>query len=116
MSLALYMDTNVHGAVTRGLRARGIDVLTAQEDGHADAPDSVVLERASTLGRLLFTQDDDLIREATARQRDGIRFAGVVYAHQRRASIAQCIDDLELIALAASPEDTANRVEYLPLR
>jgi hypothetical protein len=30
MSIALYMDENVHRAVTNGLRLRGIDVLTVQ--------------------------------------------------------------------------------------
>ena len=29
----LYMDVHVPGAVTRALRLRGVDVLTAQEDG-----------------------------------------------------------------------------------
>jgi hypothetical protein len=27
------MDENVHGAITIGLRLRGVDVLTVQEDG-----------------------------------------------------------------------------------
>ena len=32
MSVALYMDEHVHRAITVGLRLRGVDVLTAQED------------------------------------------------------------------------------------
>jgi hypothetical protein len=28
MSIALYMDENVHGAITNGLRQRNVDVLT----------------------------------------------------------------------------------------
>ncbi|ASC69881.1 hypothetical protein XM38_008110 [Halomicronema hongdechloris C2206] len=35
MSLSLYMDENVHGAITTGLRIREVDVLTVQEDGRA---------------------------------------------------------------------------------
>ena len=31
--LRLYMDVHVKAAITAGLRQRGIDVLTAQEDG-----------------------------------------------------------------------------------
>jgi len=55
------------------------------------------------------------LAEATRRQRDGMRFAGVVYAHQLRVTIGVCVHDLELIAKTANPEELANRVEYLPL-
>jgi hypothetical protein len=33
--LRLYMDVHVKAAITAGLRRRGIDVVTAQEDGGA---------------------------------------------------------------------------------
>lgn len=115
MSVALYMDEHVHRAITAGLRLRGVDVLTAQEDGQRNVPDEVLLDRATELQRVLFSQDEDLLAEATGRQRDGIPFAGVVYAHQLRVPIGVCVRDLELIAKVATPEDLANRVEYLPL-
>ena len=34
--LSVYMDHHVPAAITEGLRSRGIDVLTAFEDGHAE--------------------------------------------------------------------------------
>lgn len=109
------MDVHVRRAVTTGLRLRGVDVLTAQQDGHGRSPDSDLLDRATELGRILFSQDDDLLREAAERQANGQPFAGVVYAHQLKVSIGQCIADLELIAKVGEPEDFANRVEYLPV-
>jgi hypothetical protein len=33
MAVALYMDHQVERAITSGLRLRGVDVLTAYEDG-----------------------------------------------------------------------------------
>jgi hypothetical protein len=33
MSVSLYSDVHVRRAVTEGLRLRGVDILTAQEDG-----------------------------------------------------------------------------------
>ncbi len=109
------MDEHVHRAITAGLRLRSVDVLTAQEDGRRNVPDDVLLDRATELQRVLFSQDEDLLAEAAARQRDGIPFVGVVYVHQLRISMGICIRDLELIAKTAIPEDLANRVEYLPL-
>jgi hypothetical protein len=115
MSVALYMDVHVPYAITRGLRLRGVDVLTAREDGTAQLSDPELLDRATALGRVLFTQDDDLLREAARRQQSGETFAGVIYGHQRKVTIGQGINDLELIAQVNEPEDLANRVEYLPL-
>lgn len=115
MAIALYMDEHVHRAITVGLRLRGIDVLTVQEDGFRNTPDPVILDRAMALGRVLFSQDDDLLAEATRRQREAVPFAGIVYAHQLHTTIGVCVRDLEVIAQAADPVDMANHVEYLPL-
>jgi hypothetical protein len=40
MPVALYMDVHVPRAVTNGLRQRGVDVITAQEDEAATLDDS----------------------------------------------------------------------------
>ena len=39
MSVRLYADVHVRRAVTEGLRLRGIDILTAQEDSAAQLLD-----------------------------------------------------------------------------
>jgi predicted nuclease of predicted toxin-antitoxin system len=114
MAIALYMDHNVPRAITVGLRLRGIDVITAYEDGTNELDDSALLERANELGRVLFTRDDDLLAEAAIRQRDQVPFAGIIYAHQLRVSIGTCVEDLEFIAKAGEPEDLMNGVQYLP--
>lgn len=110
------MDVHVPQAITLGLRLRREDVLTAQEDGARRFSDTDLLDRATALERVLFTQDEDLLREAAERQQNGKIFAGVIYAHQERVSIGQCIKDLEFLAKAGEPADFANTVEYLPLK
>jgi hypothetical protein len=115
VSLGLYMDEHVHSAITNGLRDRGVDVLTVQEDGRSGADDPAVLDRAMVLIRVVFTRDADFLVEASRRQRAGEAFAGVIYAHLMRASIGRCVDDLELIAGASELDEFANRLEFLPL-
>jgi predicted nuclease of predicted toxin-antitoxin system len=113
--IRLYMDENVIGSITRGLRQRGVDVLTVLQDGRTGITDTEVLDRATELDRVLFTYDDDFLREAAVRASMQQHFVGISYAHQNRISIGQCVDQLELIAHAGNPEDFVNRVEYLPL-
>lgn len=113
--IALYMDENVHGAITRELRKRNIDILRIQDDGYMGRKDNEVLDRATTLARVLFSQDDDLLREARKRQSRGETFGGVIYAHQVDVSLGQCIADLEYFAQAGMPEDFVEQVYFLPL-
>jgi hypothetical protein len=109
------MDVHVRRAISVALVERGVDVLTAQADDGTERIDPDLLDRATALGRVLFSQDQDLLAEATKRQRDGIAFAGVIYAHQLYVTIGRCINDLELIAKVGNPEDLTNCVQFLPL-
>ena len=77
MTVSLYMDHHVPKAITIGLRLRGVDVVTAYEDGADQLDDNLALKRAHELKRALFTQDDDLLEEAAKFQRAGIHFSGV---------------------------------------
>lgn len=115
MNLALYMDVHVPAAITRALRRRGVDVLRAQEDGAARFDDPALLDRVSLLGRVVFTRDRDFLAEAVRRQRSGLPFGTVVYAHQQYVSIGCCIDDLALVATASGPEEATNQIVFLPL-
>lgn len=109
------MDVHVPNAITTGLRLRGIDVLTAQEDGAARLADPALLDRATELGRVLVSQDHDLLVETVRRQREGIDFAGVVFAHQLRVTIGAAIEGLEILAGAGARDDFKNQVFHLPL-
>lgn len=109
------MDHHVRSAVTKGLRRRGIDVLIAFEDGWAEAPDAEVLGRASLLGRVLFTQDDDFLAIADAMQRNGPGHGGLVYAHQLQVTVGQIVTDLQLILEVATRGEMFDTVLFLPL-
>lgn len=115
MTIALYMDHHVPASITTGLRQRDVDVMTAYEDNTHNWSDPDLLDRATELQRVLFTQDDDLLAEAAERQRKGIAFYGVIYAHQRRISIGGCVQDLELVAKTCDAVDVIGDVLYLPL-
>jgi predicted nuclease of predicted toxin-antitoxin system len=57
MAVSLYFDVHVPRAIGEQLRRRGVDVVTAIEDGYDQRVDEEVLQRARDLRRVLFTQD-----------------------------------------------------------
>ena len=116
MSIRFYLDVHVPYAVTVGLRLRDLDVVTAQEDGTTRFSDSDLLDRATEIGRVVFSQDTDMLREAKARQATGRHFLGVIFAHQLNATIGQCVEDLELIAKGSLDSDWSSQVVFVPLR
>jgi hypothetical protein len=114
MPAALYMDVHVPLSITRALRRKGFDVLTAQDDGTTRLLDPDLLDRASVLGRMLFTQDEDFLAEVVRRQRAGRQHASVIYAHQFE-SIGSCVRDLQIILEVATREDSCNHLLRVPL-
>lgn len=115
MTVKFYMDEHVPWPITKGLRDRGVDVLTVQEDDHETAADEVVLDRATKLGRVLFTWDRDFCSIAVARQAGDEPFSGVITTTPGKASYRQCIDSLELISQCCEPDEWANKVSWLPI-
>lgn len=75
--IKFYTDEHVPKAVARGLRERGVDVLTVAEVGMLGASDEEHLALARREERVLFTRDADFLRLHAA----GVRHARIVYAH-----------------------------------
>ena len=116
MTIALYMDVHVPQAITEQLRRRGIDVLTAFEDGTQKLPDDRLLVRVTELKRVLFTQDIRFRVLAETWQIQGIYFTGLIFGHQLGGTIGQFVKDLELIAKASEIDEWMNAVEYIPFK
>ena len=57
MTVKFYRDAHVPRATTTALCLRGIDVVTAQQDGSDTLDDDVLLMRATSLGRILVSRD-----------------------------------------------------------
>lgn len=90
--LAFYLDHHIHGSIAAQLRQRGIDVLTAFEDGTEQLEDEELLTRATTLCRVLVTQDQDFLEIATRWQRARHPFSGIAYAPHQQTDIGGVIE------------------------
>jgi predicted nuclease of predicted toxin-antitoxin system len=116
MAVQFYFDVHVPHAIRDELRRKSVDVLTAQEDSSARVDDDELLERARTLGRVMFTQDIRFKAMAEDWQRQGKPFGGLAYGRQSTALIGKYVQDLELIAKASDPQDWENVVDHLPFK
>jgi predicted nuclease of predicted toxin-antitoxin system len=106
--IRFYTDEHVAKAVVRGLRRRGVDVLSAPEADMLSAADDEHLDLARQEGRVIFTLDDDFLRLHA----DGHEHAGIVYATQQ-ATVGTIITGLMLVHEVLTSEEMLNRVEYL---
>jgi hypothetical protein len=103
-----YTDEHVAYAVIRGLRQRGIDVLSVPEASMMGVSDEMYLSFAYAQGRVLFTQDADFLRLAAA----GASHVGIVYAPQY-TSLGDIIRGLLLIHQVLDAEDMVGKLEYI---
>lgn len=115
MTVQFYFDENVSGHIVRGLRRREVDILTTAEDGLAGFADECLLQRATDLDRVMFSQDSDLVAIAKRWQAEGRRFSGLIYVAPERIDVGRAVRELELIAKAMEAAELAGVIKYLPL-
>lgn len=103
-----YLDEHVAAAVAKGLRRRGVDVLTVPEARTRGDEDADQLALADRLGRVFFTHDADYLVLANA----GQSHSGIVFA-PREMSYGACIRSLELIHQMVTAEEMVGNIEFI---
>lgn len=106
--LKFYTDEHVSNSVVKGLRLRGVDVMTTREAEMLGASDEEHIALAKREGRVIFTQDDDFLRLHSK----GIKHSGIVYAHQR-TPIGDIVRGLMLICQILESDDMESHLEFL---
>ena len=104
-----YLDQNVLGGTAQGLRAQGIDVLTAHEAGRCGRPDPDQLAFAAGEGRVLVTFDRDyLVLHAS-----GSPHAGIAWCRSTAYDVGRLVHALEILHGVLTTTEMLNHVEYL---
>lgn len=111
--LRLFADECVDARISDGLRRRGEDVVTAGEEGLLGASDDTQLARATSLGRVLLTADQDFLLLAHRRIIEGASFPGVLFLLPE-ASVGEAVRAICVASAVLDPDDMANRIEWLP--
>jgi len=90
------------------LKRRGVEAFSAKEIDKLGLTDEEQIEVATKKQAVLFTHDVDFVRIAIHKQHPGI-----IYVHQQKLTIGECIRRLKAIAETKSPEEMRNRIVFL---
>lgn len=93
LDLPLLTDENIHPGVVDGLRSRGKDVRTVEDEQLRGSDDLTILRRAHSSGRVVVTHDSDFGRLAV---QAGEPYTGIIFLRPGHIS-----PDFVLGALAA---------------
>ena len=113
--LRLLIDEDVHGDIVAGLSRRqpALDLVRVQDVGLGHTPDPLILDWAAQQGRVVVSVDKKtLAADAWDRVRGGLPMTGVVIL-RALLTIGQAINELELVALVAEPDDLRDQVSFL---
>lgn len=110
--LRFYLDENVPTEVARQLRAAGIDTVSTRDLEVLGDDDPSHLARATALGRVLCTHDQDFLRLAA----EGWQHTGIAFVPQAGASIGGWVRALRALHARFEAEQLRDRVTFLSQR
>lgn len=115
MAPRLYFDEDsMNHALVRGLRARGVDVTTALDEGMIERGDATHLDLAATQGRVLCTGNvADFYRLQAEYVAQGKHHAGLILIPQQRYAIGEQLRRLLKLVATRSAESMIDHVEFL---
>ena len=93
----LVADMDIAAPVVHFLRAQGVDVLSAREEGWGDLTDSQILARAHAMTRFVLTHDSDFGTLAVHR---GEAITGIVYLRPGGRPPAEVMADVQALMAA----------------
>jgi hypothetical protein len=111
--LRIYIDENVDVRVAEGLRRRGFQATSAQEEGKLGVVDSAHFAHAAKLKAAIFTHDHHFVEIALEKTAQGEKHHGVIFVEMHRLGLGECIKRLALCSEVLSADEMMNRVEFL---
>ena len=107
--IRLYFDENMPEAVATQLANQGIDVMTTQKAKRCGASDPDQLRFATSLGRVICSQDKDFLELAKT---DPVH-CGIAFIRFKSTEIGVMLRALTVLHRNESAESMQNRLVYL---
>jgi hypothetical protein len=95
-------------AIVEGLKRRGVNIFSAKDLGKLGLTDEEQLKVAIEKQAVIFTCDVDFLRIAVDRHH-----LGIIYVHQQKLTIGDCIKKLKIIAETRNALEMRNKILFL---
>ena len=111
----LYVDEDAgEDAVVKGLRARGLDVLTTVDANRLGSTDAEQLATATSLRRTIYTFNvGDFARLHREHLAQGIEHTGIIVIPDQRCSTGEKIRRVTKFVKSITAEEMLDRMQYL---
>jgi len=106
--IKIYADESVNVAIVEGLKRRGVEAFSPKDINKLGLTDEQQIEVATQNRAVIFTHDVDFLRIASQKEHPGI-----IYVHQQKLSVGECIRRLKTIVETKSPQEMRNRIIFL---
>lgn len=113
MPLRIYTDESAPTAIASGLRQRGIDSWSARDAANLGLSDEEQLAYAGRERAVIFTHDHDFLRIAHEWTEQARAHWGIVYVHEDKLSIGDCVHRVFDYARILDPDDFRNELLFL---
>lgn len=111
--ISIYTNESVDVAIAEGLKRRGVDASSARDTGKLGLSDEEQLVYAGNKKAAVFTHDTDFLKIGARWMEQGRTHHGIIYCHQRRYSIGECVRKLRMLTAVLTSEDMINHIEFL---
>lgn len=110
--IRFYIDENVQIEVMSQLVQHGIEAVSAKSLEKLGDTDTNHLQRATEMGHVLCTHDQDFLRLSA----EGVPHAGIVFAQQNQSTIGGWVRQLRRLHDEFTAEEMVGRVEFVNVK
>jgi len=111
--LRIYTDESASVAIAEGLKRRGVDAFSARDARNLGLTDEEQLTYAGKEKLTIFTHDTDFLQIAARWLDEERTHQGIIYCHQKRYSVGECVRKLRMLTAVLSSEDMVDHIEFL---
>jgi predicted nuclease of predicted toxin-antitoxin system len=111
--IRIYTNESASVFIAEGLKRRGVDAFSARDAGNLGLTDEEQLIYAGEEKLTIFTHDTDFLQIAARWLDEGRTHQGIIYCHQKRYLVGECVRKLRMLTAMLSSKDMVNHVEFL---
>ena len=109
----IYTNESVNVTIVEGSEKKGRGCLFCRDTDNLGLTDEEQLSYGCKEKSTIFTHDTDFLQIGARWMEEGKTHHGIIYCHQKRYSIGECVRKLRMLTSLLSSEDIVDHIEFL---